>query len=320
MACTHGGSPPVRLAIAGCSGRMGDRLVVLSSQDPQFVLLGGLRSTQGNSGEGPQTMACLYPQLARNASCTTGLDSVEASTGRNARIYSSLDELIEKSGQKPDVIIDFSKPDGTMSLAPSCVRHGVALVVGTTGFTEAQLQLLDDVAKEIPLCVAANFSLGVNLLVRLVGEAAASLGEDFDIELVEAHHNRKVDAPSGTAVALLDSIGAATGRGTSKRRLECDETEEKEEKKLILAHGREGRNAKRQKGEIGVHALRLGNVVGEHSVIYASDFERITLSHHAETRDVFASGALRMAKWIAGKPKGKHLVSDMLFEKVSTER
>ncbi|PFH32829.1 dihydrodipicolinate reductase [Besnoitia besnoiti] len=292
---------PLKVAIAGCSGRMGKRLLALAGADPNLQYVGGVRSSAGKNSDSQSTN---WQQSANAANVTN--------------VYASLDELIDKSGHKPAVVVDFSKPDGTMALVPACVRHGVSLVIGTTGFTSQQLEEIDAAAKKIPLCIAANFSLGVNLLVRLVGEVASSLGEDFDIELVEAHHNRKVDAPSGTAVALLDSIAKATGRTTCNGHADsAGASGENPGDKMVLVHGREGRDAKRRRGEVGVHALRMGNVVGEHSVMYASDFERITLSHHAETRDVFASGALRMAKWIAGRPSGKYEVSDMLFESVS---
>nr|CEL66009.1 TPA: dihydrodipicolinate reductase, putative [Neospora caninum Liverpool] len=310
----------LKVAIAGCTGRMGERLVALTRADPALHFVGGLRSRVQKDA----LVASAVGQVSLHPPKKTGEnlagDNQEAVPNKDTApgVYTSLDKLIEESGQKPSVVIDFSNPAGTMSLIPSCIRHSVALVIGTTGFTPAEQEVVEAAAREIPLCIAANFSLGVNLLVRIAGEVAASLGEDFDIELVEAHHNRKVDAPSGTAIALLDSIAAATGRTTCKGSADAETTAETHRDKMVLIHGREGRSVRRRRGEVGVHALRMGNVVGEHSVMYASDFERITLSHHAETRDVFASGAIRMAKWIAHRPKGKYQVSDMLFQKANS--
>ncbi|EPT30496.1 dihydrodipicolinate reductase [Toxoplasma gondii TgCatPRC2] len=314
----------LKVAIAGCTGRMGERLVALTRADPALHFVGGVRTLAGRDTMVTST-AEQHPggsKKANGEAVRTGISQEPGTPGKDDApgVYTSLDELIDESGHKPSVVIDFSNPAGTMSLIPSCIRHGVALVIGTTGFTPAELEKVESAARDIPLCIAANFSLGVNLLIRIVGEVAASLGEDFDIELVEAHHNRKVDAPSGTAVALLDSIATATGRRTCTGSDEEETTSETHPEKMVLVHGRESRNAKRRRGEVGVHALRMGSVVGEHSVMYASDFERITLSHHAETRDVFASGAIRMAKWIAHRPKGKYQVSDMLFEKRKTSR
>ncbi|CBZ52048.1 putative dihydrodipicolinate reductase [Neospora caninum Liverpool] len=336
----------LKVAIAGCTGRMGERLVALTRADPALHFVGGLRSRVQKDA----LVASAVGQVSLHPPKKTGEnlagDNQEAVPNKDTApgVYTSLDKLIEESGQKPcdyfsspigivsfftggDLMVSsFPYPSallrpkiaGTMSLIPSCIRHSVALVIGTTGFTPAEQEVVEAAAREIPLCIAANFSLGVNLLVRIAGEVAASLGEDFDIELVEAHHNRKVDAPSGTAIALLDSIAAATGRTTCKGSADAETTAETHRDKMVLIHGREGRSVRRRRGEVGVHALRMGNVVGEHSVMYASDFERITLSHHAETRDVFASGAIRMAKWIAHRPKGKYQVSDMLFQKANS--
>jgi 4-hydroxy-tetrahydrodipicolinate reductase len=198
---------------------------------------------------------------------------------------------------KVDVLIDFSVPEALEDLLEDCASKDVPLVIGTTGLDEEAERRIEKAAKMLPVVYAPNMSLGVNLCFRLVREMAAALGEDFDIEITEAHHNRKADAPSGTALGLARAVAEALDRDLEKD----------------LVHGRSGRPGPRGRREIGMHALRLGGVVGEHTVHFGSENEVIALSHRATNRDVFADGALRAAKWVAGRKPGCYSMEDVLF-------
>lgn len=204
-------------------------------------------------------------------------------------VYPSFGEVKEI----PDVIIDFSSPAALQGEMDWAVKHGVPVVLAATGYDGNQLKFIDECAKKTAVFKTANFSLGVNLLVKLVREAAEVLGEKFDIEIIEKHHNLKADAPSGTALMLADSANKAFGN--SKQ----------------LLNGRSGIVGKRG-SEIGIHAVRGGTIVGEHEVCFAGDDEIITLCHSARSKRVFAAGAVKAAKWLAGKKCGKYDMNDVL--------
>jgi 4-hydroxy-tetrahydrodipicolinate reductase len=195
----------------------------------------------------------------------------------------------------PDVYVDFSAPSALGSHLAIAMDAKVPIVVGTTGFGEEHLRLLDEAAAKIPVLQAANMSLGVNLLAHLVRETAAKLGEEWDVEIVEMHHRHKVDAPSGTGLML--GRAAAAGRG-----VELDKVSDR---------GRDGMGA-REPGRIGFAALRGGSVAGDHQVIFASEGERIELGHRAESRAIFAQGAIRAALWLHGQPPGRYTMNDVL--------
>ena len=206
-------------------------------------------------------------------------------------VYKSFKEI----EGKPDVIIDFSSPAVLSDQLEYAVKHGVPAVIGSTGFTPEQLAEIDMAAKKVAVFRTANFSLGVNLLCQLVKRAAETLGEKFDIEIIEKHHNQKVDAPSGTALMLADSASSAFDGG----------------KEYI--NGRSGLCGKRGK-EIGMHAVRGGTIVGEHEVLFCGEDEIVTLSHSARSKKVFAAGAIKAAKWLAGKTAGLYNMSDLLSD------
>ncbi len=195
-----------------------------------------------------------------------------------------------------EVLIDFSAPDLLAENLDAAVQAGKPIVIGTTGLGEAHHALLDMAARSIPLLWSANMSLGVNLLAALVRQAAARLGPEWDIEIVEMHHRHKVDAPSGTA--LLLGAAAAAGRG-------IDLAEQSE-------RGRDGVSQRRATGAIGFASLRGGSVAGDHQVVFAADGERLELGHRAEGRALFAQGALRAARWLAGKDPGRYGMADVL--------
>lgn len=192
-----------------------------------------------------------------------------------------------------DVVIDFSLPAGTLSLAKVCAERGAALVVGTTGFEPEQRAAVEQAAKRIPLLISPNLSRAVNLLMRLVGEAARALGSAADIEIIERHHHFKKDAPSGTALRLAEIASQAIGSDQ-------------------FAHGRHGQVGERPRGEIGLHALRTGDNPGEHTVVFGLMGECLEISHRALNRDGFALGALDAAKFLAGKPPRLYTMSDLL--------
>ncbi len=205
----------------------------------------------------------------------------------------------EISGELPagvDVLIDFSAPAATRAMIASCVKHHTAMVIGTTGLSKADHAIIDDAARTIPILQATNTSLGVNAMLAIVAQTARQLGSAYDIEIMEAHHNQKKDSPSGTALSLAEAICAATGRHT-------DQT---------LVHGRHGGDTLRQAGTIGMHAVRMGDVVGEHTVYFATQGERIEVKHIASTRDTFARGALRAAEFLAGQKPGRYTMHDVL--------
>jgi 4-hydroxy-tetrahydrodipicolinate reductase len=210
----------------------------------------------------------------------------------------SVDTAVEQA----DVVIDFTTAAASAALAARCAeRGGPGLVIGSTGFDEAQLAQIEAAARRIPVVRAGNFSLGVNMLMGLVEQAARALGPDaYDIEVFEAHHRRKVDAPSGTALML----GEAAARGRNV------------ELAAVAQRQRDGITGARPDGEIGFSVMRGGGIVGEHSVVFAADDEILTLSHSARDRGLFARGAVEAARWLAGRPAGEYDMQDVLgFER-----
>jgi 4-hydroxy-tetrahydrodipicolinate reductase len=198
----------------------------------------------------------------------------------------------------PDVLVDFTLPDPSTRYVEACADAGVAAVVGTTGFTESQREVLADAAESVPVLRASNFARGVMALRRAIREAVAALPE-YDAELTETHHNRKRDAPSGTALTILDDIDEVR---EGSRSAASDGTTER-------VHGREGEQP-RESGEIGVHARRAGDVTGEHELLLGGNHEVLTLTHRAESRGVFAEGALDAADWLVGRPAGEYDFED----------
>jgi 4-hydroxy-tetrahydrodipicolinate reductase len=197
---------------------------------------------------------------------------------------------------KVDAIIDFSTPDASVGFAAAAAEKKIVHVIGTTGFSPADEQKIESAARHTVIIKSGNMSLGVNLLAALTKRVAKTLGDDFDIEILEMHHNQKVDAPSGTA--LLLGRAAAEGRGITF-----------DQRKIS---GRDGHTGARKSGDIGFASLRGGTAAGDHSVIFAGPSERITLSHHAEDRMIFAHGALKAALWAHGKKPGLYTMADVL--------
>lgn len=261
----------IRLAISGAAGRMGQRLIALAGQDERLKVTAAL--------EAPG-----HPALGHDAGEQAGFGKI------GITIRDGLDTDF-------DVLVDFSLPDGTMRALAHCRASRRAMVIGTTGHSQDQLATIRAAGDMIPLVKAANMSVGVNVLFRLVGQVAAALGDDYDIEIAESHHRFKKDAPSGTALELLNQICKAVGRDPGKD----------------VVYGRRGDTGLRPARQIGMHALRLGDTVGEHEVHFGCPGETIVLKHSAHTRDTFVRGALRAAVWVAGRSPGLYTMQDVLF-------
>jgi 4-hydroxy-tetrahydrodipicolinate reductase len=227
------------------------------------------------------------PDLGRDIGAAAGLPEVGVPIGSD----------LAAAARAADVVIDFTSHFGTAGNAPRCAEWGTALVVGTTGLSAEEVAELRQAAERIPIVYAPNMSLGVNLLFALVEQAAAALrGKGYDIEIVERHHRLKKDAPSGTALGLAE----AAARG-----YEWDLEQTRKD-------GRSGHEGERPQAEIGMHAVRGGDIVGDHTVLFAAEGECIELSHRATTRDTFALGALRAASWVAGRTAGLYSMKDVL--------
>jgi 4-hydroxy-tetrahydrodipicolinate reductase len=195
-----------------------------------------------------------------------------------------------------DVAIDFSTPEAADKTVDYCLENGAGLVLGTTGLSDEQHRKIKAASAKIPVIYGTNMSVGMNVLFALVGNVASMLGDEYDIEIAEQHHRFKKDAPSGSALTLAKNICAATGRDFP----DC------------IVHGRSGKDALRQKGNIGIHAVRAGDIAGIHSIIFSTLGETVTLNHTAHSRDGFARGALLAAKWLVGKKPGLYAMADVL--------
>jgi 4-hydroxy-tetrahydrodipicolinate reductase len=262
----------VRIAIAGAGGRMGQALIEAVLSAPDLSLAAAIDVPGA-------------PSIGRDAGERFG-----RATG--VAIGSDVDTAVRSA----DVIIDFTRPEGTLAHLAACARHGTAAVVGTTGLSVAQKAELARYAGAVPVVFAPNMSVGVVVLTRLVELAARSLGPDFDIEVVEMHHKHKVDAPSGTALRLGEAAAAGAGRALA----DC------------AVYAREGVTGERKPGTIGFATLRGGDVVGEHTVVYAGIGERVELTHKATSRQNFAAGALRAARFVAQRrAEGRPGLADM---------
>jgi 4-hydroxy-tetrahydrodipicolinate reductase len=192
-----------------------------------------------------------------------------------------------------DVLIDFTRPEGTMKHLEACLARSRAIVIGTTGFSDAQLKSVREAAKKIPVCLSPNFAVGVNVLFKTVEAAARALGADYDVEIIEAHHRHKVDAPPGTALKLGELVSSVL-------------------KKKDFVSGREGETGERPHGQIGFHAIRGGDIVGEHTVLFAGAGERLEFTVRSQSRMTYAAGAVRAAKWLQKQPAGLYDMFDVL--------
>ncbi len=263
----------INIAISGASGRMGKALIeaVSANEDTQ-----------------------LTAAIERPESTLIGADAGElAGIGKlGVTLNGDLSAVIDQF----DVLIDFSAPTATLNNAKLCAEHGKGLVIGTTGFTDEQKAELDASAKKTALCIAANYSTGVNLCLKLLDMAARVMGDDVDVEIYEAHHRHKVDAPSGTALRMGEVVAEALGRDLNKS----------------AVYGREGQTGARDRDTIGFATVRGGDVVGDHTVMFMADGERVEITHKASSRQSFARGAVRAALWLARQKPGLYDMQDVL--------
>lgn len=262
-----------RIGILGAGGRMGRELI---------------QAVAAREG------ATLAAAVGRPGSAQLGRDAGELAGA--GRLGVALGDDPAAAAAASDVLIDFTLPGAFADNLAAARAAGVPVAIGITGLDTGQLQLLDEAAAEIPLVFAPNYSSGVTLACRLAALAARALGDEFDVEIIEAHHRHKVDAPSGTARRLGEVVAAALDRDLD----------------AVAAHGRHGHTGPREASAIGFHSVRGGDIVGEHTVLFAGEGERIELTHRASSRRTFASGAVRAACWLVGQPPGRYGMEDVL--------
>jgi len=254
----------MRVAVAGAGGRMGRALIDAVLADRDLALAAALDAAGS-------------PALGQPAGSLTIGSDLGALAGA-------------------EVLVDFTRPEGTLAHLAACLQHGKPMVIGTTGFSDVQKARIVEGARRLPIVFSPNFAIGVNVVFRLAQTAAAALGDAYDVEIVEAHHRHKVDAPSGTALKLGELVAGALGRDLGK----------------VATHGRSGDTGERPAREIGFHAIRGGDIVGEHTVIFAGAGERVEIAVRSYSRMTYAAGALRAAKWLRGRAPGLYDMFDVL--------
>ena len=263
----------IKIAITGCCGKMGKKIATLAFKDKDMEIAAAVEAAR-------------HPDIGKKLGDIIGEE----------KLFVDITGDLSSAVKGSDIIIDFTTPLAMLSNLKVARDEKIPIVIGTTGITDEELKVIESSSKKIPVLFSSNMSIGVNLLFSIVPEAAIVLGEEYDIEIVEAHHNKKKDSPSGTAKTLLQKIADA-------RRVRP---------KDIAIYGRVGDTAGRPKGQICVHAIRGGGIVGEHSVIFAGEDETIEITHHAGSRDVFAKGAIRAAKYIVDKSPGLYDMQDVI--------
>lgn len=265
----------IKAVVTGAAGRMGARIInVLSTSE-------GIR---------------LSGALERKGHPLAGQDSCGPAGLPGGGVLIMITDDLAAALKAGDVLIDFTFPDASLENIRVCADLGKPLVIGSTGFSSEQLGEMAQYAQKIPCVLSPNMSIGVNLCFKILDEVARTIGEDYDMEIVEAHHRMKKDAPSGTAVKMAQIIAQAV-----KRNLE-----------EVGVYARKGVIGERSKKEIGIQTLRAGDIVGEHTVLFAGKGERIEITHRAHSRDTFAAGAVRAAKWVVGKKPGLYDMQDVL--------
>ena len=263
----------INVGVIGAGGRMGRMLIEALQDNPQTTLTAAIE---------------------RQGSSLVGADAGEvAAIGRlNVKIVDDLQSVIDDI----DVLIDFSLPDATEQNMQVCAANNVAMVIGTTGFNVQQEKVLATASEQVAIVYAGNYSTGVNLSLKLLGMAAKAFGTDADVEIIEAHHKHKIDAPSGTAYMMAEAVAEARGQNL----------------KDVAVYGREGQTGEREAGSIGIHAIRGGEIIGDHTVMFIADGEVVEITHRARARMTFAAGAVRAATWIVQQSTGQYNMQDVL--------
>jgi 4-hydroxy-tetrahydrodipicolinate reductase len=263
----------ITVIVVGAAGRMGSRLVALIKESTALTLAGAIE------GKG-------HRALGHDAGESAGVGKIGVS------ITDDLQPLLER-GQ---VVIDFSAPEATLAHLRAVADHRRAMVIGTTGVNQAQFEELKSLAGRVPCVFSPNMSVGVNLICKVIAEMARTLGDEYDIEVIEAHHRLKKDAPSGTALKIADVLARAVNRDLDQ----------------VGVYARRGLIGERKNREIGIQTIRAGDIVGDHTVLFGGMGERIEVTHRASNRDTFARGALRAAQWIVKQPPGLYDMMDVL--------
>ena len=266
----------IRVIINGACGRMGRLITQSVTQQADMELVGAI--------EYPE-----HPQIGSDVGVVAGIGE----TG--VAITGELEDVLEST----DVVIEFSSPEATVQHLQQVVNADKAMVIATTGYDADELDTIKELASQIRCVMAPNMSLGVNVMIQALELIAKALGDDYNIEVIEAHHNHKADAPSGTALRLAETVAIALGRDLAE----------------VGVYGRHGIVGARSEKEIGIHAVRGGDIAGDHTVLFATEGEQLSIVHRAHSPEAFAKGALRAARWVVDAPKGLHDVSEVLFEK-----
>ena len=263
----------IRAVVAGAGGRMGQRIIVALDGQPGIALAGACERVG-------------HPSLGCDAGVAAGIHAEDV----------LIEERLESILPRGDVLIDFTAPEASLRHAELAAQLGKALVLGTTGLSAEQQAVLDKAARKIPIVYAPNMSVGVNLLFKVLGDVARVLGDSFDVEIVEAHHRHKKDAPSGTAKKMAQVIAESLGRDLAG----------------VAVPGRSGMVGERRTEESGIFAVRGGDIVGDHTVTFAGLGERVEITHRAHSRDTFARGAVRAGAWVVGRVPGLYDMMDVL--------
>ena len=257
----------IRLAIAGAAGRLGRTVLDLAGRTNSFEIVCGLVAPAGSK-------------------------SVQFIQAGDRRV-----PLRETLDEECDILLDVSVPLGTSAWVDFCEHREISMVIGVTGHSDKQMTRIQEAAHQIPILFAANFSIGINAILQLLAPLMGQLGPGYDVEIVEAHHRGKVDAPSGTALALAEELRRAAGQDSDRD---------------SLVFGRQGQAGPRPIGEIGIHSVRMGDIVGQHEIHFSGPGETVTIRHAAHSRETFAAGALRAVQWIVGKGAGFYTMRDVL--------
>ena len=266
----------IGVIINGACGRMG-RLIIRGVSEQADMEIAGAIEFSG------------HPQIGSDAGVVAGIGEI------GVAITGDLEDVLESA----DVVIEFSKPEATLQHLREVVNADKAMVIATTGFEPDELVTVNELASQIRCVMAPNMSLGVNVMIQALELIAKALGDDYDIEVIEAHHNHKADSPSGTALRLAETVATALER-------DLDE---------VGVYGRHGIVGARPKKQIGIHAVRGGDIAGDHTVLFATEGEQLSVVHRAHSPEAFAKGAIRAARWVVNASKGLHDVSEVLFQK-----
>jgi 4-hydroxy-tetrahydrodipicolinate reductase len=263
----------IDVIISGIAGRMGKRIAHTVYNNPQTTIIGGLEIRN-------------HPAVGQDVGELAGI----------GRLQLKVTDNLESLWNKGDVVVEFTSIDATLAHMRLAAKRRKAMVIGTTGFTDAQMEEIQDLTKNFPCVLAPNMSIGINLILKILKEMARVLKNDYDVEIIETHHHLKKDAPSGTAMKIAEVLANALKRKLSK----------------VAVYGRKGMVGERKHKEIGIHTIRAGDIVGTHTVLFGGEGESIEVTHRAHSRDTFAMGAVKAVKFIVGAENGLYDMNDVL--------